>query len=183
MAPTNVVVRAVPFQWTELPCTKFVPVRVRVKAAPPSMRDAGESEVRVGTGLSTTTGSVDDAPPPGAGFATETVSVPANAMSLAVMAAVTCVALTKVVVRGEPFHWTVAPFTKPVPLAVKVNAAPPARVDAGDTEVRAGGTLSMAKVAGFDSLPAVGLKTVTETLPATVRSLAGTTAVSSVALM
>jgi hypothetical protein len=44
------VLKAVPFDWTALPCTKFVPVSVRVKAAPPSMREAGESEVRAGAG-------------------------------------------------------------------------------------------------------------------------------------
>jgi hypothetical protein len=43
-------------------------------------------------------------------------------MSSAVICAVTELLLTNVVARALPFHCTVAPFTKPVPLAVDVNA-------------------------------------------------------------
>jgi hypothetical protein len=68
-----------------------------------------------------------------------TWAVPAAAMSLAGMAAVTCVALTKVVVRAAPFQLTVAPETKLLPLTVSVNAAPLAVAVFGESEVRAGG--------------------------------------------
>ena len=47
-------------------------------------------------------------------------------MSLAGIAAVNWEALTNVVVRFDPFHLTVEPETKFVPLTVKVNAGPPA---------------------------------------------------------
>jgi hypothetical protein len=59
-------------------------------------------------------------------------------MSLAGMAAVNCALLTKVVARDAPFQFTTEPETKPVPLAVSVNAAPPATAVAGETEARTG---------------------------------------------
>jgi hypothetical protein len=48
-------------------------------------------------------------------------AVPRNAVSAAVMLAVSCVALTKVVGRGEPFQLTTSPFAKPVPVTVSVK--------------------------------------------------------------
>ena len=65
-----------------------------------------------------------EVPPPG--FTTLTCAVPAAAMSLAGIAAVSCVALTNVVVRAAPFHCTTEPETKLLPLTVSVNAGPPA---------------------------------------------------------
>src|SRR2546421_3141544 len=80
------------------------------------------------------------------GFATVTCAVAADKMSAAVMAAVTWLAETKVVVRAEPFHLTVAPLKKPEPLTVRVKAAPPAVAEVGLRLVSAG---------GLDPLPAV----------------------------
>jgi hypothetical protein len=48
-------------------------------------------------------------------------TVPAKAVSSAVIAAVTCVALTKFVGRGEPFQLTMSPFAKLVPFTVSVK--------------------------------------------------------------
>jgi hypothetical protein len=67
-----------------------------------------------------------EVPPPGAGFVTVTAFVPAVAMSDARMAAVSWVALTKVVVFAAPAKLTVEELTKPVPFTVRVNACPPA---------------------------------------------------------
>ena len=64
-------------------------------------------------------------------MATVTLNVPAAAMSEAGIAAVTCVALTKLVVRLEPFHCTADPLTKLVPLTVSVMAKPPAVANEG----------------------------------------------------
>ena len=64
-----------------------------------------------------------DLPPPGAGFTTVTEAVPAVATSVDWIDAVNCVLLTKVVARGDPFHWTLKPFTKLLPLTVSVNPA------------------------------------------------------------
>jgi len=61
------------------------------------------------------------------GFAPDTVMaivagvVARKAVSAAVIVAVSCVALTKVVGRGEPFQLTVSPFAKPVPFTVRVR--------------------------------------------------------------
>src|SRR5262249_132396 len=72
-----------------------------------------------------------EAPPPGAGLTTVISAVPAEEMSALVIAAVSWEALTKVVVRALPFHCTTAPDTKPVPLTVNVNAAPPGAAESG----------------------------------------------------
>jgi len=48
------------------------------------------------------------------------------------------VALTNVVVRLLPFQLTTEPETNPVPLTVRVNAAPPAVALAGDSELIVG---------------------------------------------
>ena len=63
----------------------------------------------VGTGLFTANDTAFDAPPPGAGLNTVTLAVPAVAMSANVIAAVSCVPLTYVVVRFSPFQRTTAP--------------------------------------------------------------------------
>ena len=68
----------------------------------PPIALVGESVVIVGTGLFTVNGEFPDVPPPGAGFVTVTLKVPAAAMSAAAIAAVTCVALTNVVVLAAP---------------------------------------------------------------------------------
>ena len=69
--------------------------------------------------------------PPGAGFTTVTDTVPAWAMSAAVMAAVSWVSLTTVVVRLAPFHCTAELGTKFAPVTSRAKAGPPAVVLAG----------------------------------------------------
>ena len=97
------------------PATKPVPVRVYVKAAPPYPWRRLARELRVGaeTGL-IVNDRVAEVPPPGAGFVTVTVAVPAVAISAAVIAAVSCVAFTKVVVLAAPLTpqptWTRSRF-------------------------------------------------------------------------
>lgn len=51
------------------------------------------------------------------------VAVARNAVSAAEIVAVSCVELTKVVGRGEPFQLTVRPFAKPLPFTVRVKPA------------------------------------------------------------
>src|SRR5438132_242770 len=60
------------------------------------------------------------------GFVTARLAEPASVGSAAGMLAVTCVLLTKVVARGEPFHNTTAPDVKLLPPTVSVNAPLPA---------------------------------------------------------
>ena len=134
-------------KFTVAPATKPVPVRVNVKAAPPTVAEVGAREVRVGaeTGL-IVNDRLPDVPPPGAGFVTVTVAVPAVAISAAVIAAVNCVALTNVVVLAAPLNFTTDVDTKPVPLTVRVKAAPPAVALVGEREVAVGAGLLMVKV-------------------------------------
>ena len=123
-----------------------------------------------------------DVPPPGAGVNTVTVGVPAAAMSVDGMAAVSWVAETNVVARAAPFHRTTEPATKSVPVTVSVNPASPATAAVGFSPVVVGTGLVMLKVCGFDvPPPGAGLPTVTCAVPAVAMSAAGMAAVSRVA--
>jgi hypothetical protein len=128
---TNVVLRLEPFHCTVEVLRKLVPFTVSVNAAPPVIAEAGLRLEINGAGLFTTKLCALDVPPPGDGFTTVMLAVPAAAMSAAVIAAVNRVLLTKVVVRADPFHFTVEVLTKLLPLTVSVKAAPPAVADAG----------------------------------------------------
>jgi hypothetical protein len=83
-----------------------------------------------------------EVPPPGAGFTTVTLDVPAVATSAAVINAVTVDDDTKVVAVSEPFHCTVEFPTKLDPLRVRVKLDTPAIVEVGESEVRVGAGLS-----------------------------------------
>ena len=86
-----VVVRSEPFHLTTEPETKLVPFTVRVKALPPAVAEEGLMLVVVGTGLFGTLIVkvwALEAPPPGAGLKTVTLTEPAEAMSVARIEAV-----------------------------------------------------------------------------------------------
>jgi hypothetical protein len=55
VAETNVVVSAVPFQFTVEPETKLVPLTVNVNCGPPAVAQVGLSELTVGAALIVTT--------------------------------------------------------------------------------------------------------------------------------
>src|SRR6266478_6633870 len=74
-----------------------------------------------------------EAPPPGAGLNTVTWALPDVAMSLAGMAAVSWVLLTKVVGRSDPFQRTAELEMKFVPLTIRVKADPPPATVDGDS--------------------------------------------------
>ena len=86
------------------PLTKFVPFTVKLNPAPPAMALVGEMLVLVGCGVTTVKLMPFDVPPPG--LVTVTLKMPVVAMSEARMAALSCVALTKVVVRAFPLKLT-----------------------------------------------------------------------------
>ena len=118
-----------------------------MKAAPPTVAEVGAIEVRVGAEAALIVNDrLPDVPPPGAGLVTVTVAVPAVAISAAVIAAVNCVALTNVVVLAAPLNFTTDVDTNPVPLTVRVKAAPPAVALVGEREVAVGAGLLMVKV-------------------------------------
>lgn len=125
VALTIVVVSATPFHFTTEPVTKFAPVSVNVKAAPPASAVVGESKLKVGEGLSIVNVIAADAPPPGAGFKTVSAAVPPTARSTAGTVAVICVPLNTVVASATPFHSTSEPATKFEPFSVSVKLALP----------------------------------------------------------
>lgn len=93
----------------------------------------------VGTGLLIVNVCGPDVPPFGPfGFVTVTCGVPAVATFAAGTVAVSCVEEPNVVVRADPFHFTVAPATKLLPAAVKVNVAAPAMQEFGLMEFSTG---------------------------------------------
>ena len=104
-------------QGRTLPCT------VRVNAGLPAAAALGAIELSVGVGRAV--GGVErvkdnelDAP---IEFFTVTPTVPGNAATVAGMEAVSCVALTKVVVCAAPFQFTTASLVKFVPVTVSVK--------------------------------------------------------------
>ena len=164
-----------PLNVTDAPDNKLVPFTVSVKAAPPTIVLVGESVVIVGTGLFTANGEFPDVPPPGAGFVTVTLNVPAAAMSAAVIAAVICVALTNVVAFAAPLKFTTEDALKFVPFTVRVNAAPPLVALVGESVVIVGTGLFTAN-GEFPDVPPPGAGFVTDTLkiPAAAMSVAVT---------
>jgi hypothetical protein len=180
---TNVVVAAVPLNFTAEVETKPVPFTVSVNAAPPAVAPEGESDVIVGAGLLTVKLLAAEVPPPGAAFVTVTGKVPAVAMAVAGIVAVTSVVLTNVVVAAVPLKLTAEPLTKPVPVTVSVNAAPPAVALEGESDVIVGAGLFTVK---FDAVevppPGAGLVTVTGNVPAVAMAVAGIAAVTCVEL-
>src|SRR5206468_457004 len=179
VALMTVVVRVLPFQRTVELLRKFPPFTVSVNATPPANALPGDRLLTAGAGLLIEKVCAPEVPPPGAGVTTVTEAVPALAMSAAVIAAVSCVALTKVVVRAAPFHCTVLPVTKPVPVAVSVKAAPPAVALVGDTEVSVGAEVFSENACAAEvPPPGVGVTTVTLAVPAAAMSAAAIAAVS-----
>jgi hypothetical protein len=181
-ALTKVVVLALPLNFTAEVDTKPVPFTVRVNAAPPAVAPFGDSEVIVGAGLLIVKVCAPEVPPPGAGLVTVTFTGPAVAMSAAVIEAVTCVALTNVVVLAAPLKFTAEEALKFVPFTVSVNAAPPAIALVGEIEVVVGTGLLTGKFRGAEGPPpGAGLLTMTGKDPAAVMSAAVTAMVTWVA--
>lgn len=178
------VVRSEPFHLTTHPLTKLVPVTVKVRVPDPAFAETGFIAVRVGVGLLMEKVEFADVPPPGAGFETEIDAVPAVAMSLADIEAVSWLALIKVVVRVLPFHRTVLPLTKFDPLTVKVNVLLPACVELGLSVVIDGEGFVIEKDPCPEvPPPGVGLNTVTAAVPDEAISEALIVAVSCPLLM
>jgi hypothetical protein len=181
VALTNVVVRFAPFTWTVDPLTKFEPLAVSVNAGPPAVAVLGEMLVSDGAVLLTVKFNDPDVPPPGVGLKTVMDNVPAEATSDAGIVAVSCVLLTKVVVRFAPLTRTTEAETKLLPVTVNVNPGLPVAALVGEMLVNDGNGLLTAS----DSVPVVepsGLITSIARVPAEAMSVEGMAAVSCVAL-
>jgi hypothetical protein len=190
---TNVVTRALPFHCATELLMKFVPVSVNVNAALPAPVDVGAITVSVGTGFAALMVNVSGfdvvpagapngfTPPPRftAGVNTVTEAEPTVAISAAVIAAVNCVALTKVVARLPPFHSTVEVLMKLLPLTVSMNDAPPAIAEFGTSEPNAGtGVVTLNWSESELPPPGAGFRTLTLTTLAVCTSAAVMAAVN-----
>lgn len=114
-------------------------------------------------------------------------AVPGKAVSAGKITAVSCVELTKVVERGDPFQFTTSPSTKFVPFTVKVM---PVALQAGvvfeevvdaESEVMIGGTIE--NVTLDVPPPGAGVDTLTWAVPTDTIFPAGIIATSCVALL
>ena len=176
MALTNVVVRGLPFHCATELLMKLVPFSCSVNAAPLAPVVVGAMVVSVGTGFAALIVNVNVlevvpagapcgfAPPPRftAGVNTCTDAVPTVAISAAVIAAVSCVELTKVVVRLPPFHCTTEVLMKLLPLTVIGKAAPPAIAEFGRSEPIAGtGVVTLNCNESETPPPGTGFRTLT----------------------
>jgi len=171
---TNIVTNGTPLKSTVDDALKFVPVTVRVKDDPPAVVEVGEMLVVIGTGLLIVNVCELEVPPPGTGFTTVIGSVPAVAISAAVIVAVSVVLETNVVALLEPLKSTVDDALKFVPVTVRVNCAPPAVVEVGEILVVVGTGFLTVKVCAPDvPPPGAGFTTVMESVPPTVMSPAG----------
>jgi hypothetical protein len=123
------------------------PVTVNVTAALPAPAVVCDSDVRIGVvravfAVVSVTGEDGEVPME---FVTVTPAVPGNSAAVAGIAAVSCVALTKIVGSAAPFQFTIASLVKFVPFTVSVKPwALHAGVDASEvvdaeTEVMVGG--------------------------------------------
>ena len=92
---------------------------------------AAPAKAIVETGEATRKDCGFDNPPAGAGLLTVICPAPAVARSEARREALSCVVLTKVVVRLAPFHSTEAPLPNPAPLIVRLVAAAPGAAAVG----------------------------------------------------
>lgn len=136
-----VVDRGDPFHITSESATKPVPVTVRVNAAPPATALDGASAVIAGTGLAgalTVNTRAEEVPPPGAGFITVSLPVPAVASFAFGTTACRLLPEAKVVTSALPFHCTTDCEMKFVPVAVTVTSPAPAVEDVGLKAVSAG---------------------------------------------
>src|SRR4029077_7243504 len=87
--------------------------------------------------------SEDDAPPPGAGVATEICDVPSLTRSLAGIDARSFTVLRTVVGLSRPFHRATENVLKPVPLTAIEVVPLPARAFSGTSAVAVGAGLTM----------------------------------------
>ena len=129
---------------------------------PPAVADVGLRLVMVGVGgLTEKVAAADGVPPL---FTAVMLALMTFTIRPADTVAVSSVPLTKVVVSPVPFHCTVAPDRKPVPLTVRVKDDPPAVAETGLRLVIVGVGGLIGNVDEVDELPPV-LTTVTLPLP------------------
>jgi len=149
----------------------------------PTVIDAGEMPLIVGTSALIVNVLALDVPPPGAGVTTVTETVPSVATSNAGTVAVSAVALTYVVVNAVVPHITVDWLVKPAPFTVSGKAAAPAVAVVGEIPPTVGASALTVNGLPLEvPPPGAGVTTVTKTVPSVATCNDVTCAVSSVAL-
>jgi hypothetical protein len=126
--------RGAPFHCTVEHGDKLLPFTVSATGGPVRASTAalvGEIELRAGAGRDVPVGKAVTENgmefefvaglPPETVMATAAAPVARNAVSAAEIAALSWVALTRVVGRGEPFQLTTSPLANPVPFTVRTN--------------------------------------------------------------
>jgi hypothetical protein len=178
---TKVVTRAAPPKFTTDVFRKLAPFTVNVNAAEFATILFGESVVTVGTGFGAALilkFTEFEVPPPGVGFVTVIAGVPTLVTSVDKIAAVNCVAFTKVVVLGLPPKFTTELETKFVPFTVSESAPEPTVTPVGEIEVTVGTGFVAAVTVKFtvfdEPPPGVEFVTMTAGVP-TVATSAGRT--------
>ena len=161
-----------PFNCAVAPAGKPVPLRISENDGCVAVTTAGVIEVSTSAGTTVRVNAFDVNPP---GLETVTEIVPGAAMADAGTVAVTVPLLEEVVCP----RLSVAPVWKPMPLAVSVNAGPPATTTAGSMLVSWNGRIVNVAVPDRDA-SAVTTPTVAE--PAFATNAAGTCAVKVVEL-
>jgi len=134
----NVVARGEPFTLMVVEGTKPVPVKVMTADAIPAIAELEDMEVMTGAGLSTSRLIAVELLAP---FETTTGCSAPLASCVAGSAAVSCVALTKVVASTTPPTSTVLALLNPEPEIVSVEDADPAGNCVGLMDVMAGATV------------------------------------------
>jgi hypothetical protein len=202
LVPTKIETgSAAPFHCTTEHGEKLLPFTVSATGEPVTDSNAafeGEIEPVTGAGRFVPDGSAEIAnlrefelvP----GLAPETVIAGAaapvlrNAVSAAVIAALSCVALRNVVARGEPFQLTTSPFAKPVPVTVRVkpvelqNGVLFIEVVDADSAVMVGSAIGNDTALDVFALD-TGVATATCAVPTETRSAAGIAALSCAAFV
>jgi hypothetical protein len=169
-----VVIPPLSVHWIAEHGTKLLPIAVR-KNAPvggcvvPTAALFGISEVMVGTGSEPGTVSVKfEAPEVVVELDTVTAAVPVTpgkAVSAGEIMALSCVELTNVVGRGDPFQFTTSPFTKSVPFTVSGKpVVPQYGVDDGTRLEIVGATMEKA-IPPEAPPPGAGVNTLTWAVP------------------
>ena len=127
-------------------------------------------------------------PPPGGRVNTETFTVPAEKTSAAGMVAFNCVALTKVVALGLPFHCTAEQGTNEPPVTTSVNVGVPAGTEVVGSDAIVGAGRLVARVIGVVMVKdrefegPVAVETETDAVPGDAVSVGRIAAVTCVEL-
>jgi len=148
---------------TELtPLMKWAPVKVTSSVCR-RLPLVGAILARVGAGLFTVKVRALEVPPPGAGLKTVMLNVPAVSKSIAEIAVVSWVPLTKVVVKSYPSSCTTESDVKFVPLTVREKPASPTVLLVGERLVMVGTGFFTVKPLVRVAVPPPGVAFLTDT--------------------